>query len=386
MPGTDAPVKPPLSGTEFAGNGPLILGEGALIAPERECLPWIAPEGDRYLCYARVNGEPQLWLATIGGGLERVLVRGAVHFDWAQDDEHILYSPWASPPTAPDPQPVYLLDLETGETLELGRTIRGNLMQAVSNGWVAFLTQEGVELVDPENGTRMMAPVTFEPANSPPVVYVSPESEETAVARFGFLLTPEALEVNTTPPLPDAPDSWAADPNVKVYFEVSPDGKKVALLQVVATYATIGIVDVDTGRMTYISDLASYWAVHPLAWSPEGDRLLFALATVEGHAPELWMVDAEGANPTLVLDGGEALGIYDDLLWLPGDDVLFALRGSSMYDTTYYASNAGGATPVELVGGVQGLQVARVDKRVAWTKCDPRAPESARTFLAALVR
>jgi len=138
--------------------------------------------------------------------------------------------------------------------------------------------------------------------------------------------------------------------------------------------------------MTYISDLASYWAVHPLAWSPEGDRLLFALATVEGHAPELWMVDAEGANPTLVLDGGEALGIYDDLVWLPGDDVLFALRGSSMYDTTYYATNAGGATPVELVGGVQGLQVARVDKRVAWTKCDPRAPESARTFLAALVR
>lgn len=107
----DARVKTPLSDTESTNNGPLHLGEGTLIAPERECLPWIAPEGDRYLCYARVDGEPQLWLATFAGGMERLLVRGAVHCDRAQDGRHIPYSPWASPPTAPDPQPVYRLDL-----------------------------------------------------------------------------------------------------------------------------------------------------------------------------------------------------------------------------------------------------------------------------------
>lgn len=115
---------------------------------------------------------------------------------------------------------------------------------------------------------------------------------------------------------------------------------------------------------------------------------MYAIATAEGHAPELWMVEADGRGPALILDGGEDLGIYDRLTWLPTTgEVIFAYVGTGPYvPAVYRVTSEAGATPLELLRGVEALQVTAAGDRIAWTQVDPKDPINARTFSAALSR
>ncbi|NPV07899.1 MAG: hypothetical protein HPY83_08055 [Anaerolineae bacterium] len=153
------------------------------------------------------------------------------------------------------------------------------------------------------------------------------------------------------------------------------------------TCATLSVLDVDSGQAILVSNQVSYWARDPFAWSPEGDRIMYAIAAKEGHTPELWM-DADGRDPVLILDGGEDLGIYDELVWLPvTSEVVFAHIGTGPYASAVcQATNETSAVPVELVRGAESLQVTAGGDRTAWTQVDPRDPVNAQTFFAALSR
>ena len=70
-----------------------------------------------------------MWVASQSAGLGRhlqheELYAGAPYLR-AYDSEHIVFATREDPPLSPEPQPVYLLSLETGQKTKLGETVRG---------------------------------------------------------------------------------------------------------------------------------------------------------------------------------------------------------------------------------------------------------------------
>jgi Tol biopolymer transport system component len=72
------------------------------------------------------------------------------------------------------------------------------------------------------------------------------------------------------------------------------------------------VVDLASGRQT---TLTTGPLVEPLAWSPEGDRLLFR-RTDELGISSLWSINADGSNVRLLVDGAT----NGDWQWLSGGD------------------------------------------------------------------
>lgn len=175
---------------------------------------------------------------------------------------------------------------------------------------------------------------------------ISPDGESVA---YGTCCTPPNFisvvgldgsnERRVTPDDMDAyGPNWSPDGRQLVY-----QGRDGATLEL----GDLFVVDVSTGTVDRVTHLPSssnnYWSMHP-SFTPDGERIIFHMPREDGAVSDLWSVDADGGEPTIVRrdalfgeyspdgtslayveptpDGGSALRVV-----LPSDDVLTVARG-----------------------------------------------------------
>jgi Tol biopolymer transport system component len=113
------------------------------------------------------------------------------------------------------------------------------------------------------------------------------------------------------------------DPKERLNVELvtwSPDGGSIAFT---GLHNTVYEVDADGSNLRTLFDLPGSGNLRGLSWSPDGSRiayLVFDPQTPVGglgtHSytasiPQVWIVDANGSQPSMLFEGGECCGHYD---------------------------------------------------------------------------
>jgi Tol biopolymer transport system component len=150
----------------------------------------------------------------------------------------------------------------------------------------------------------------------------------------------------------------------------SRDGTRIAFLRldpVDEDQATLFLVAPDGSglRAVFGPEL-----VKAVAWSPSGDRL--AVITGERRDRALWIVRADGSQPTGPLDLGGVMP-SDEVAWRPPDGAELVFNGIDDGQFGFFVAPAdGSAPPRRLVAGtateLSGLQVSADGRLLAYTE------------------
>jgi Tol biopolymer transport system component len=150
---------------------------------------------------------------------------------------------------------------------------------------------------------------------------------------------------------------------VQSVFRVSPDGRRVAVTDLLPQGRSVSILDLDTGRdMRIAEDKNLRSAFYPLAWSSDGRYLAYSVSPdpliSPPQGPELWVVGADGSNARKVYTDSppHPSGRLEFLQWLPGGDAIFFVRPGSGTEghkqATYQVVSAqDGTRQVLFIGG-----------------------------------
>ncbi|MEZ4863601.1 MAG: hypothetical protein R3C14_19935 [Caldilineaceae bacterium] len=294
--------------------------------------PKFSPFSNRYIFTTLINSMPTgLWLASISKGVEKQLISDQnVGFAWAYDDNHIIYSPMPQPsedpfaPYPPIPQPIILVSLDSGEQNEIGKSTLGWDVVSAPTGDIAFVNGEQVEIVNPLSGNKRYVPSALT-IGLPVIPIPTPIQDviQTPEKIPDFLLTPNPEELTPLPP--DAAPSTAPNcfyPDCQVRIRISPDGKKLAIHQIVPHHVTLVIVEIDTQKSIFVTDQISGW--YSFDWSPDSTRLSYAIQPADTRVPELWIVNANGSEPHQLVSAKDRRGIYEYITWMTNNkDILY---------------------------------------------------------------
>jgi dipeptidyl aminopeptidase/acylaminoacyl peptidase len=92
----------------------------------------------------------------------------------------------------------------------------------------------------------------------------------------------------------------------------SPDGAQVALLTRVGQLTSLGVVDINTVTFRYLADLSrddsSPLPFAPIAWSPDGRRLVYAAPAQDPAAPTFWPFGPKPPPALFAAEAGAGLG------------------------------------------------------------------------------
>ena len=124
----------------------------------------------------------------------------------------------------------------------------------------------------------------------------------------------------------------------------SPDGRRLAYIEVTETTSDVRVIDVATGEITAITDDGDSFSP---SWSPEGSSLVYSSAPA--HAPtnyDIWRVRADGSNPRDILDSGD--DDYDPHVSPDARSLLFSSDGSGSFDVWVADLDGGHARPLTL--------------------------------------
>lgn len=105
---------------------------------------------------------------------------------------------------------------------------------------------------------------------------------------------------------------------------------------------------------TELEQLSRYRdARHPL-WSPDGRHIAYIHGTKDGE--DLWIVDADGSDDRLLVDGPIVTpGGFD---WLPGlQGIIFSKHDDSYQDTDLYLVGVAGGEPELLLEDLEPVQI-----------------------------
>ena len=210
----------------------------------------------------------------------------------------------------------YILDLTTGETSD-SRPLPPQLMGA------------SLYAISPD-GNSVAYGTCCTPPNFISIVGLDGSNERR--------LTPEGIDAYGP--------SWSPDGRLLVYQ--GRDGASTELGDLFVVDVTTGTVD----RITHLRTLgSSTWSMRP-SFTPDGQRIIFHMPREDGAVSDLWSVDADGGEPTIVRrdavfgeyspdgaslafveptpDGGSALRVA-----FPSDDVLTVARGEEFGRATW---------------------------------------------------
>lgn len=282
----------------------------------------MSPRGDAYACRKLDSrGVPnELWLGSLSKGFERSLVKDVtvVNFFWAQDGRQIIYP--VPPSEGPTDErsvfveaPVFEVDTDTGDIMQIGVTEFGRELQPLPGGEVAFWRSGRLRLLN--LATRAEREILGEVWN-------------------------------------------ARDPFA--YFQISPDGQKVALYG----GGVISIANLKTRQVVFtVGGVSSPW--HPMAWSSDGGKLAHAtmsegIVGEGGGIPELWVVNADGSDPQRLWAAVPPLGSYKWLEWLPGRNAILFIHNLGGDDASnhYQIISGDGGPPKELFTNGGGLRLS----------------------------
>lgn len=293
----------------------------------KRCVPYYTFTGDHYLCYAGTKGHPELWLVSDSKGFETLLLEEPIIFRWADDGQHIVFSPEPVPSSDPFAPPlvevrlVYWMDVVESERREIGQTTSTKL-DTTPNGDIAFLYEDTLHVVNPRKGTEYILPSAFTIGHpSTPVPEPASPSTPEVIPEFlqGTLAPPSTLTPTADPVLTFSQHY----PNLELRFALSPDGRKVILHQINHGRGSLVLVDLETQTARLLTTQADdEWS--GFDWSPDGTQVVYASVHEERWTPELWLVPSEGDDPPRLLMAEERRGRYEWVTWHPNkQDLLY---------------------------------------------------------------
>ena len=157
------------------------------------------------------------------------------------------------------------------------------------------------------------------------------------------------------------PDTSAAKDLVSLPSDVVPgsvlwssSGQWVAFLTQSGSVSSLCLLDIETGRIHYLADVASDDShplpIPPLTWSPDGGRLLYAALTQERSKQNGWLLGSR-SRQALFLGStdnpvGQPLGDVEALfpVWRPDDSVLAFAAPASKGTLTLHAISTRGTS------------------------------------------
>ncbi|MFZ4664171.1 MAG: hypothetical protein ACOYNY_44640 [Caldilineaceae bacterium] len=345
----------------------------------KTCAPWFAPTGDRLLCYAGTLEHPELWLISASEGLEKLLLKDElVSFRWASDDTTILYVPEFSLPKntldSPSTQPLTLLNVDTGERRNIGLTTRGAPFSSPSAAIVAFQEQEVVKASNLHTGVEqriLSTSVIYSLGESASVASTDPGYEPTKMPDIFLTPAPEEMIPITTTPIANPLAPGCFPPSCDTRFLLSPNGKKLAVHQILPQGNVLLIIDVATQGSALITKQVVN-SIYPFGWSPDSNRLAYATVSETTRSPELWLVDADGIEPRLLGSAKERTGIYEYVTWLPnGVDIVYVFTpsgSSTSQGAEYQIISVEGGDPFTLFTNGYGLEVFDGGRRLLFSR------------------
>ncbi|MDH7487249.1 MAG: hypothetical protein QHJ81_13355 [Anaerolineae bacterium] len=298
-------------------------------------MPKFAPDGNRYICSLGDLESRGLWLRSLDRGLERLLTKkpGGTAA-WSPDGRAIAYIERPDQTVHVEGGIVKFLDLESGQEIEAGITDFTYRLDFTPDGKLVYHRRGELRLFDPTLRSERAVPgVTV--ANNLPYYY----SE----------------------------------------FKFSPDGKRIAGLEVAYDQGVLTVVDIETGQRIKISDqIGPPWG--PFDWSPDGQQLAYSIVLEETRFPELWLVNADGSEPRRLCTTDQR-GSYDFVTWLPnGKAILFVLMPGSGTDpilwSAYQVISPLGGEPKTLFTGGASIQLVDQGRQMVFYRfSDPQKGE-----------
>lgn len=271
------------------------------------CMPYFAPDGDRYLCM-----KDGISVVSLSRGLEGSVNKGpSIPFpiripQWDPDGKHVAVVSSTYEPGKATEAPIFVIDTQAGKVTQEGVTDIERAVHFTARGEIAFSRNRRLHLLN--LATRAEREFS---------------GKDLSVA-----------------------DYFAS-------FRVSPDGQRVALFE----GGTISIVDLNTQQVVFqVSGVSSPW--RPMAWSSDSQKLAYTIFG-EGKSPELWVVNADGSNPQRLWTAAPRLGSYQFLEWLPGRNAVLFIHspgGSPAAKWNRYQIISGDGGPAkELFTNGEGL-------------------------------
>ena len=170
---------------------------------------------------------------------------------------------------------------------------------------------------------------------------------------------------------------WSTDGTTKVIEDGnatdptwSPDGRSVLYARDGGSYSNLLLADVDTGRVTRLTDnesdyevgspdyvATSYWAIDP-SWSASGIVCFISDAATEGLAMQLWILDPDNGQAYVAADDGgdqgpiEHVSIDADATWAVY--TVFAAGGLEGGTTYVSMRDINTGTTYPIIEGPQG--------------------------------
>jgi len=244
------------------------------------CMPYFAPDGDRYLCMK----DDGILIVSLSRGLEGLVNKGpSIPFpiripQWSPDGKHVAIVSSTYEPGKAVEAPIFVIDTKAGQVTQEGVTDIERAVHFTARGQLAFSRNRRLHLLN----LAMRAEREF-----------------------------SGKDLNVA--------DYFAD------FRVSPDGQKIALFE----GGVISIVDLNTQQVVFtvsgIGATTSPWRL--MAWSSDSRKLAYTILG-EGKSPELWVVDADGGNPQRLWSAAPRRGSCQFLEWLPGRNAILFIHST----------------------------------------------------------
>ena len=290
-----------------------------------------APQGSDYLCQLGGGLEGEVWLATWGRGLKRLVTgqaMGAVA--WSDDASRIAFATLAGQDEAGN-VPLKVLDLATNQEKVIGMMSSPYQMAFTLNGELIYMVDNAIRVV--------------------------------AVPRE---LTQEVSLVKTIP-LADIPDNQAYLSSSAAWFKVSRTGDKVAIMREGGgASGRLTVLDIASGREKVIEEQVrngAYSLPNIYAWSPDGNTLAYLTMVEEGSVEEqtitdfseLWLTDANGENRRRIWRSDRPFLGYTDLDWLPDNRTLVMSADEQAFSDLVQVVHVSDGVSYDLFQGGKGV-------------------------------
>jgi Tol biopolymer transport system component len=138
----------------------------------------------------------------------------------------------------------------------------------------------------------------------------------------------------------------------------SPGGTLVAF----STQGAIFVVRPDGSDLTQVGD------GYEFAWSPTGDRLVYHIerGASSGFTEQLWVVGADGSNPTSIVDSDCCAGIVDGTLTWSTDGQRVAFEAAEPKNDVWLTVAADGS---EVDRSIEDLPEIELTQVLSWLPC-----------------